>query len=119
QSQRVEQARREWETMIRPRIERLRDLASALGLLDPLPDGKPQPLDLPRPPRFTIADARGRVRLLQAVYPGYAERFTLSDLPEESTAGLRLAARARYDRLIEAARPVILQHLQEAGTGDE
>jgi hypothetical protein len=118
-SERVEQARRKWETTVRPRIERLRDLASALGLLDPLPDGKPQPLDIPRPPRFTLADARDRVRLLQTVYPGYAERFTLADLPEESTRGLRLAAQARYDHLIEAARPVVLQHLQEAGMGDE
>ena len=36
--------------------------------------------------------------------PNFAQRLTLTGLPEESTIGIRQAARTRYGHLIEAAR---------------
>ena len=50
---RVAEARTEWKN-VRARLERLRDLAAALGLLGGEAD-RPAPLSIPEPPRFTVA----------------------------------------------------------------
>lgn len=115
--QKVEVARQDWEGRIRPRLERLRDLSNALGLAGPEPSGKPAPLDIPRPPLFTLAEAHDRRTRLEELYSG--DRLTLKGLPEEATAGIRIGARVRLDHLVESAQPLVLEHLQQAGTGDE
>jgi len=107
---RVAEARDAWEA-VKQRLDRVRDLAAALGRIGPLP-GRPAVLVIPQPPDFNAQEARNRVAELARAYPHYKEDFKVNDLPERTAERLRRSALSNYDRLLEAGRDEVLRHLQ-------
>src|SRR5262249_10541742 len=100
QFNRVAEARAEWES-VKQRLERVRDMGAAFGLIGPLPE-RPPVLVFPRRPDFTVQDARTRLLDLQRDYPRYKEDFTLTDLPDGVAGPLRKAAQAGSARLLRS-----------------
>jgi hypothetical protein len=96
---------------VRQRLERVRDMGAALGLIGPLAD-RPALLVIPKAPDFTVADARARLLDLQKAYPRYKDEFVTADLPDAVASPLRKAARVNYEKLLDPARDEVLKHLQ-------
>jgi hypothetical protein len=108
---RVAAARDQWDTL-RRRLERVRDLSTALGLAST--QSQRSPLDIPA--GFQADLAAGRLQELERNYPRFQQEFTLSDLPEAIVAEVRQAAHPRYHHAIEAGQEVVLRHLKEVST---
>src|SRR5262249_29418571 len=108
----VVEARSQWESL-KQRLERVRDLAAALGLLGPLAD-HPAVLVIPKQPEFTVRAARDRLADLLKSHPNAREQFTVATLPDAVARPLRLAAKVNYEHLLEAGRNEVLRHLQAA-----
>jgi hypothetical protein len=106
---------------LRPRLERERNLAAALGLID-VPD-RPPVLVIEKPSAFKLSLARERVQELQKVYPRYEKEFdpdfARADLPDAIRHEVARAALTYYDYLLEPARDLVLSRLQKAGDGDQ
>jgi GTPase SAR1 family protein len=113
----VKGAKTRWETIC-ARLRRVRDLAAALGLTPPAP-GRPAPLAIERPPKFTLDDAAAAVRTLKTAYPNYASKFVRDGLPDAFLTVVDAEARDDFERSLPPARELILQRLKEAGTGPE
>ncbi len=111
---RVAEHRKSWERL-RQRLERVRDLSTALGLTGALPDRSP--LDIPA--NFAVAQAGVRLQELENAYPRYAKQFTVAELPDAIAGEIRRAARTRYEHALKAGREVVLRHLQEVSPGAE
>jgi hypothetical protein len=101
---------------LRPRLERVRDLCAALGLIS-VPD-RPPALAVPRPPGFKVSDAAGRMRQLRDKYPNHKTEFSRTGLPDALLPEVDRAVAANYDNLLDPARDLVLSRLQKAGTGD-
>ncbi|HEY1379737.1 MAG TPA: hypothetical protein VGF55_23235, partial [Gemmataceae bacterium] len=100
----VEQARGAWDK-VRQRLDRLRDLAQALGLAG---DGN-RPAVLRLTDR-SAADQSGEVlAALRQSYPR-ANEWSPADLPDAAAPEVRRAARASYERAIQAGREVVRRH---------
>jgi hypothetical protein len=112
----VMEARADWEELKR-RLRRLRDLASALGLV--AAKDRPAVLVVPRPPDFRLEDARARVQELERAYPAYQTEFVLANLPDAVVPEVRQAARTNYDYLLDPARAAVLRQVRSSGAGDE
>jgi hypothetical protein len=107
----VARARSDWE-QTRQSLERLRDLAAALGLT-----GEANaPLRIPGQD-FTVAQAGDRLQTLKKSYPRYTE-WSLASLPEAVQTPVRRAAEAAYQNLVKAGQDAILARLQQ-GDGRE
>ncbi len=113
---RVAEARTQWEE-VRHNLERVRDVSLALGVATDA--SRPAPLQIPSPPRFTVADAARRSEELRQAYPQFQKEFTLRGLPEAILGEVRAAARESYDHAIAAGREVVLQHLRDAAPGSD
>jgi hypothetical protein len=113
----VVRARAEWERTM-PRLRRLLDVCSALGLA---PAGKDnlRPPVLLIPQGITLAQTRTRLADLREAYPDYEKEFTIAGLPDAVVPVVRQAARTSYDYLLEPGRAAVLDHLRQAGTGPE
>jgi hypothetical protein len=107
---RVAEARNAWEAA-RGRLQRLRDLSTALGLAAAPAGSLSAVLDLP--PAFTADQARTRVQELEKQYPRFQHEFSVAGLPDVVVGEIRRAARSRYERVLVAGREVVLRHLQE------
>jgi hypothetical protein len=116
QFNRVAEARAEWEA-VKQRLERVRDMAAAFGLIGPLPE-RPPLLVFPRAPDFTVHDARIRLLDLQKAYPRYKDDFTLTDLSDGVAGPLRKAAQAGSARLLEAGRQEVERQLNRRAGPD-
>lgn len=103
----------DWEAL-RRRLERVRDLSTALGLPGSLPGRSP--LDLPA--GFQAEQAAGRLHELEKMYPRFQQEFTLADLPEAIVSEIRQTARTRYEHAIRAGQEVVLRHLKEVSHGE-
>jgi energy-coupling factor transporter ATP-binding protein EcfA2 len=103
-------ARVNWESL-RPKLERLRELVAALGLAGALPDGERQPLDIPA--GFTAEQATNFKQRLEKLYPVLVKEASLAELPEAVEAEMLGTIRARYERLIEAGRAVVLRQFEQ------
>lgn len=97
---------------VRKRLEAVRDLSAALGL-----GGPPGQAVLVIPNGVSAEDAAKRLQELRKTFPNYEKEFTLPGLPDAARGDVRQAARTSYAPLLEAGRPVILRHLQEASPG--
>jgi hypothetical protein len=102
---------------LRQRLDRVRDLCAALGLVS-VPD-RPPVLVIERPPAFRLADARGRLKELQTRYPDYKTEFVRGGLPDALVRVVDRAVAANYDNLLEPARELVLSRLRKAGEGNE
>jgi GTPase SAR1 family protein len=113
---RVKEARADWDKN-KARLERVRNVAAALGLVEA---GKEHPpvLVIPRPPGFLLERARSRLQELQKFYPNFKDEMTLDGLPDAIRGEVAQAARTNYDYLLEPGRDAVLRHLREAGAGD-
>jgi hypothetical protein len=109
----VLRARTDWEAD-RQRLQRLLDLGAALGLTTAV-DNRPPVLVIPR--QFTLAQAGERRKTLVQAYPNYQSDFILDRVPEAIRPQVRQAARTNYEHLLEPARAVVLNQLQQAGGG--
>lgn len=105
-------ARNNWESL-HERLNRLRDIVSALGLSGQ--PNAPAPLNLTN--TFTVDQASARVQELEKSYPGFRDRFTAAGLPEGVAEQIRQAAYARDQFAIAAGQTVVLRHLLEAMGG--
>lgn len=114
--ERVTDARKDWEES-RLRLERLRDLAAALGPAGRAPDGDRQPLDIPKP--FTLEQARRHVQKLEKLYPRLLKGPAGVELPEAITREVQRAAQTSYEHLLEPGREAVLAHLRQASPGDQ
>jgi hypothetical protein len=114
--ERAKEAHADWDKN-KARLERVRNVAAALGLVEA---GKEHPpvLVIPKPPGLPLERARGRLPELQKFYPNYKDEFTLDGLPDAIRAEVAQAARTNYEYLLEPGRDAVLRHLREAGTGD-
>ncbi len=104
---------REAETL-RPRLERERDLAAALGLTGPLPD-RPPVLVIEKPPTFSLSMANDHMDKLRKAYPHYEKEFTRADLPEVMLREMARAAATNYEALLAPARDRVLSQLPKEG----
>src|SRR5207253_9236098 len=100
------------------RLERVRNLAAALGLVPATPE-RPASLLVDRPPKFEIQQAKTRLPAMQAAYPNYRGEFVRAGLPDAFTKVVEAEARVNYENLLAPARDLILQHLKDAGTAPE
>jgi GTPase SAR1 family protein len=114
---RVVEARNAWEE-VRARLERVHNLADALGLGGILP-GRSSPLVIVGTPSFNLKDASSRVQELRKNFPRFEEQFRLTGLPDVLVPIVKQTARSNYERILEPARAEVLQHLREAGKGNE
>jgi hypothetical protein len=105
---RVAAARDAWETR-KHSLQRVRDLATALGLAGVVPGLSP--LDIPS--TFALEQARDRVRDLERACLHYADDFSLMGLPEKIAGEIRRATRTRYEHLLKVGRDTVLRHLEE------
>jgi hypothetical protein len=112
----VKEARADWEKN-RQRLEGVRNVAAALGLVEAGKD-RPPVLVIPKPPGFPLDRARSRLEELQKFYPNYKEEFTRDKLPEAIVGEVGQAARTSYEYLLEPGRSEVLTRLREAGAGD-
>jgi hypothetical protein len=120
---RVRELRSEWEA-IRKKLERVRDLAAALGLISGVPD-RPPVLVIPRPPQFSAVaipshpdTAVTRLDTLRAKYPNYEKDFTPDGLEPSIAGSIHKAAQANFGNLLEAGQERVLRELQRrAGAG--
>jgi hypothetical protein len=108
-------ARADWETK-KVRLQRILDVATALGLAKPA-DKRAAPLDIPR--KFTLAQARSLRNDLELVYKTYKSDFVFDTIPDAIRPAVDQAARTSYEHLLEPARAAVLQQLQRAGSGTE
>jgi hypothetical protein len=109
----VEQARSQWERL-RQRLERLRDVAQALGLAG---DGSRAVLKIGS--AATAASAAETLQNLKQLYPTWPE-WSLNDLPDPAASEVRQAAHTAYTHLIQAGRDVVRRKfLQGAPDGQE
>lgn len=107
---RVVEARSAWEA-VKQRLQRLRDLSTALGLAGASAGSPAAPLDLAA--GVVVEQARPRLQDLERLYPRYQQEFVLTGLPEVVVGEIRRAARVRYERALDAGRAVVLRRLQE------
>ena len=92
----VRVAREQW-SRARQQLERLRDLAAVLGLIDD--PNHPRVLKLSE--RLTLAETKDLAAKLKQFYPRYKEDFTVpADLPDPVRADLVGAARLNYGYLL-------------------
>jgi hypothetical protein len=103
----IDQVRGTWEK-VRLRLDRLRDIAQALGLVGE--GGRPATLRLTD--RFTADQAGELLAALRASYPT-ANEWSLGDVPDVAAAEVRRAAQASYQQAIRAGREVIRRHYLE------
>jgi hypothetical protein len=94
----------------------VRDLAAALGLISV--QDRPPLLVIPRPPEFTVDDARGRLVELQRAYPEKNQLSIPDDLPDGVAGPLRRAAGEQYEHLLEAGRREVARQLQKRAGPD-
>ncbi len=107
---RVVEARNGWEA-VKQRLQRLRDLSTALGLAASAAGALSAPLDLPA--GFTVDQARARLQDLERQYARFQQEFVLAGLPDAVVGEIRRAARLRYERALDAGREVVLRRLHE------
>jgi hypothetical protein len=110
----VATARTNWDG-VRQRLLRVRDLSMALGLAGSQPGRSP--LDIHA--GFSLPEAVGRLEQLQKNYPRFREEFVLADLPEAITDAVRQAAQARYAKILNVGRAVVLGHLVDLSPSNE
>jgi GTPase SAR1 family protein len=103
---------------LRQRLERVRNLCAALGLIGPIAD-KPPVLVIDKPPGFPLSMAKTRWQELQKAYTDYKGEFVRSGLPEALLREVDRAALTNYEFLLEPARSLVLSELRKAGEGDE
>jgi len=109
----VEQPRSQWDRL-RQRLERLRDVAQALGLAG---DGSRAVLKIGSD--ATAGSASETLQTLKQLYPTWSE-WTLADLPDPAAAEVRQAAQSAYHHLIQAGRAVVRRKfLEGAPDGQE
>src|SRR5206468_7673578 len=105
--------RSQWERL-RQRLERLRDVAQALGLAG---DGSRAVLKIGS--AATAASASETLQSLKQLYPTWPE-WSLSDLPDPAAPEVRQSAHIAYTHLIQAGRDVVRRKfLQGAPDGQE
>jgi hypothetical protein len=97
----------------RARLQRLLDVASALGLTPPN-EARPAVLAFSRD--LTLAQTRERWTQLQQAYPEYRKTFASDGLP---LAALRPTIRSRYENLLVPAREEVLRQLKANVKRDE
>jgi GTPase SAR1 family protein len=97
----------------RARLQRLLEVASALGLTPPS-EARPAVLAFSRD--LTLAQIRERWTQLQQAYPEYRKTFASEGLP---LAALRPALRSRYENLLVPAREEVLRQLKASGKREE
>ncbi|MFL5245918.1 MAG: hypothetical protein ACJ8FY_27935 [Gemmataceae bacterium] len=114
---RVVEARNAWEE-VRSRLERVQNVAGALGLGGILP-GRSSPLAIVATPLFTLKEASLRVEELRKNYPRFEEQLRLAGLPDVLVPLVKQTARSNHERILEPARAEVLQHLRQAGKGNE
>jgi hypothetical protein len=114
---RINEARTAW-LGTQEKLERVRDLAAALGLGGAVSD-RPPVLVIPEPPGFSLKESGPRLKTLRDAYPRFDEQFTVAELPDAVRGDIRQAARTYYDRFLEPARAEVLQHLKQAEPGTE
>jgi hypothetical protein len=107
-------ARNNWES-VRAKLNRLREIVSALGLSGQ--PGKPAPLNVTS--TFTVDQAAARVQELEKSYPGFRDTFTLTGLPEGVAEQIRQIARARDQHVVAAGQSVVLRRLLDAMAGQK
>ncbi|MFQ3651747.1 MAG: GTPase domain-containing protein [Gemmataceae bacterium] len=112
QFDRVLTARAEYDRD-RARLQRLLQVASALGLTPPH-ETRPAVLAFSRD--LTLAQLRERWTQLQRAYPEYRKTFAAEGLP---LAALRPAIRSRYDNLLVPGREEVLRQLRATGKREE
>jgi hypothetical protein len=108
--EKVVEAREAWEAG-KQRLQRLRDLSTALGLAGTALGAQPAPLDLP--PGFSADQARARLQDLERYYPRFQQEFVLAGLPDAAVGEVKRAAQTRYERALDAGQQVVLRHLQQ------
>jgi GTPase SAR1 family protein len=116
---RVVEARGDWQN-VQQRLERVRDLAAALGLIGSLanrhgligPLAEPL-LVIPKPPDSTALSVVARVQELQKFNPRFKEELTIPDVSDSLKQSLRAAARTNYDNLLEVGQDIVLRRLQQ------
>jgi hypothetical protein len=101
----------------RQRLERLRDLSTALGLSGS--DPKRAVLVIEKPPAFTLEMATTRLTLLNREYPNWKTDFLRAGLPEVFLREMDRAVLTNYEFLLKLARDVVLSRLQNAGNGND
>ena len=97
----------------RARLQRLLEVASALGLTPPN-EARPAVLAFSRD--VTLPQLRERWVQLQRAYPDYRETFAAKSLPLNA---LRPAIRARYENLLVPGRDEVLRQLRASGKREE
>src|SRR5262245_11203291 len=102
----IEQSRSQWERL-RQRLERLRDVAQALGLAG---DGSRAVLKISS--AATVANAAETLQNLKQLYPTWPE-WSLADLPDPAAPEVRQAAQTAYHHLIDAGRTVVRRKFLE------
>lgn len=112
---RVADARATW-ALDRAKLDRMLDLASALGVL---PATKERPAALVFTADFTLAGAKARLDELKRAYPDYAKTFTRDRLPEAALPRLVKDARLQYNQMLVPARAEVLRQYRQAGKDDE
>jgi hypothetical protein len=113
----VKEAKSRWEGM-RARLQRVRNLAAALGLTPATPE-RPATLAIEKPPKFTMEEAAARLEALKTAYPAYRSEFIRDGLPDPFMKVVDAEARLDFENLLAPARELILQRLKEAATGPE
>ena len=103
---------------LRQRLDRVRDLCAALGLIGPIA-GKPPLLVIDKPPAFNLSMSATRLQELQQAYPDYMTEFVRAGLPDALVREMDRAASTNYDFLLEPARSLVLSELKKASGGGE
>src|SRR5262249_44549200 len=101
----VAAVRRDWEAE-RAKVERLRDIANAVGLL--AEDERRAPLKFTD--QFQAKQIGGRLALLKERYPKFAE-WTVDAIPAAAAMDVRAAVQASYDRLMKLGQQTVLDEL--------
>lgn len=100
----------------RQRLEAVRDLFAALGLLGPVAD-LPPVLVIPVP--FKLDSAGKLVRELKQAYPRYESEFVLDGLPRPQRREVEETARIYNEPLLTPAQALVLAKLEGGGGGSE
>jgi hypothetical protein len=93
-------------------LERVRNVAAALGLVGP---GHEPPPILAIPDSFTLKNAPDLAEKLKRAYPSYQTDFVLTDVPPALVREISRTARSYYANLLGPAQAEVLRHLKTAG----
>lgn len=104
------QLAREYSDKAKKKLTRLRDIATALGLVG---NGSSGQAPLKIPDAFRVDQAAHRLQLLKTTFPDYGD-WSPVDVSEAAAPEVRGAARISYDRLIDAGRQIVLRELKKA-----